>query len=84
MSSNTRYFYIILTYEVHTVGKMFVIGISKKRNNGGKRRRNWNQKRSRFIYFYDENNKFASKRITWYQALWIQATKRKVTIIKNV
>ena len=59
---------------------MLVMNISKRRNNGGKRRRNWKQKRSWFVYFYDEDGVFHSKRVSTLKAYWLKLTVRKVKL----
>ncbi len=62
---------------------MLVIGVCKRRNNGGKRRQNWKQKRRWMVYFYDEDGLFRSKSIKYWQVIGYKLKKVRVRTIND-
>ena len=56
---------------------VYVVGISKKHTDTGKRRHYKDGKRHYVLYFYDENGVFRTKRLTFFEAIWKKMTVRK-------
>ena len=57
---------------------MFVVGASKKHQNSRKRRSRYAKKSVRFVYFYDEDGSFHSKRVSFFKFYWYKLQKKKL------
>ena len=59
---------------------MYVLGVSKKHNNNGKRRHFLPKNKHRRLYYLDDEGRFHTKTISFGQGILIRLTNRKVKI----